>query len=174
MKTLKDGGLVRSFALAAALTAVWLCGCGDKQAEKEDRGKQGEPQMRRRPPGRIEAAEISSAAYLLARQHALWEAAGRSLRGEKPNLNLLRSIDMYLGGRTHRRLAKEYKGSDKEQVLDKLESLRKAYQANVLPQLELTSPSVRLKPGATLEKVRSAFEKVDAEYKSFRAMVPGE
>ena len=117
---------------------------------------------------------MSSGDYLLARQHAVWANARRSLQSAKPNLNLLRSIDLYLGGRTARRIAKEGDRPNKGKLLAALDDLDKAYRAGILSKVVLDKPQVKLKGGVKLDDVRRAFDKIDAAYKAFQAMAqPG-
>ena len=138
----------RNGRIAVLVAALALAGCGD------------------------EAEEISNLDYLLPRQHALWEKARRTLASEQPNLNLLRSLEMYLAVRTPRRLDREYDGANKEQVLAKLAELTRAYQAEVLSKLVLQNPQVTAKAGVTIEQIRAAFEGLEADYQAFKAMLP--
>ena len=72
-------------------------------------------------------------------------------------------------------MKKDYSGPNKEQAIAKLEAIRDGFQAEIMPKLVLDNPGqVTLKPGATLEQIRLAFDKLDEQYRDFQAMVPAE
>ena len=107
---------------------------------------------------------------LLARQHLLWRNARQTLAADKPNLMLLRSVEIYLCARTRSSVEAHYEGPDKEEILERLAALRQAYRAKVLSLVDPRSFAVRLKPGVTLERVRDAFMEVDKDYRQFEQL----
>ena len=117
-----------------------------------------------------EATEMSKADTLLADQHEVWEGARETLHSGQPNLEMLRSVSMYIGGRTLKRVKKDYTGANKEEVIAKLEELKKAYEEKVASKVTMRSPMLQLKPGVTLEDVRKAFDELDGEYRAFQAL----
>jgi len=140
-----------SIALTALLAATWahLPGCRD------------------------ETRRISSADYLLARQHKVWESAAKSLRSDRPNLNLLRSLDMRLDDTIRRMERKgDYTGADKDKVLAKLKEIRAAYKAQVASKLDFSPTDVALKSGVTLDQLREAFEGLQKDYQQLLALAP--
>ena len=117
--------------------------------------------------------EISTPEALLKRQHEIWAAARQSLRTDRPNLNLLRSLHKFLCYRTPRRVDKAYTGADKAEVLARLRTLGNAYIEGVYSKLDLTGGQVRLKRPVTVEQLRAAFDKLDPDYRAFQSMVDG-
>jgi len=117
--------------------------------------------------------EISTPEALLKRQHEIWTAARQSLRTDRPNLNLLRSLHRFLCYRTPRRVAKAYTGADKTALLAKLRTLGEAYRKEVYAKLDLSGGQARLKRSVTVEQLREAFDKLDPDYRAFQAMVAG-
>ena len=116
------------------------------------------------------AEDVSNSAYLLGLLQQSWNGAQRSLKSQNPDLDLLRAIHVLLSKRTPRRVRKDYTGANKQEVLAKLESLRDAYEARIVPKLNLRSPQVQLRSGATLEEVRKAFVELDPQYREIEAM----
>ena len=120
-----------------------------------------------------DAADISSANYLMRMQHQAWENARKSLATDEPNLTILHGIDVFLSQRTPRRLEKEYHGEDRQAILDKLADLSGKYARTIMTRLDVTRPEVRLRPGATLGQVRDAFKAVDVEYLQLQELAAG-
>ena len=133
-------------AILAACATLALAGCEDK------------------------AARLSSSEHLLARQHEVWRNARESLRSSEPNLMYLRSIHIFLRGRTRRRIEKDYTGPDKQEVLDALDALKADYEAKIMSRIDARSFQVTLRPGVTLGEIRAAFEKLDESYGELEAM----
>ena len=137
-------------ALYAAMLLPALAGCEDKRSR------------------------LSSSAYLLARQHETWNNTRRTLQDDQPNMGLFRSLHIFLRGRTRRRVAKDYTGPDKQQVLDQLDAVGALYQAEVLSLMDLSSPVPKLRGGVTVQQLREAFAKVDQEYRRLEAITAPE
>lgn len=136
--------------LVAVCMLSGLCGCADK------------------------AEQLSSSSHLLARQHEVWRRARESLASPSPNLMYLRSVHIFLRGRTRRAVEKDYARPNKEQVLAKLDALKAAYEAEIMSKVAPGSFEVRLRSGVALADVRAAFEKLDGPYRELEAMTAGE
>ena len=116
------------------------------------------------------AKKLSSSEHLLAKQHEAWRNARESLRSSNPNLMYLRSVHIFLRGRTRRRVEKDYTRPDKQEVLAALDALKATYEADIMSRIDARSFQVTLRPGVTLAEVREAFEKSDAQYRRLEAM----
>ena len=126
------------------------------------------------PGCRDETRRMSSADYLLVRQHRLWKRVGESLRSDRPNLNLLRALDVRLDDTLRRMQTKgDYTGPDKDKVLAMLRKIRAAYKAQVASKLDFSPPEVALRPGVTPEDVRRAFEGLQDDYRRLLTLAPG-
>jgi len=119
-----------------------------------------------------ETRKLLAADRTLATQHRIWRKTRQSLNSEKPNLNLIRSVAIYLCKRTRGRVAKNYAGPDKQEVLARLDALKAAYEAKVLSLIDRRSYEVVLKPGVTSRQVRDAFMEIDRDYRALEAMTP--
>ena len=137
---------MRTPMVLVVAAALVLCGCRDK------------------------ARQLSSAEHILAKQHEVWHNARESIRSAQPNLDYIRSVHIFLRGRTRRRVEKEYTGPNKQDILAQLDALKAAYETHVLSKIVAESYAVRLKPGVTLEDVRGAFDKLDEQYRRFQAL----
>ncbi|KPK86662.1 MAG: hypothetical protein AMJ81_00665 [Phycisphaerae bacterium SM23_33] len=113
---------------------------------------------------------ISNSDYLLGLQHKAWKNARESFQSGQPQLGELRTIQRLLCVRTPRRIKKDYQGSNKQQVLDKVNSIARKYQAEVASKLDMAGNVVRLAPGVKVEQVKEAFMKLDEEYRQLEAM----
>ncbi|KPK79406.1 MAG: hypothetical protein AMJ81_13290 [Phycisphaerae bacterium SM23_33] len=122
------------------------------------------------PGCRGKTTSISNSDYLLGLLGEAWNNARESLQSDQPNLDLLRSVHVLLTQRAPSRLPKDYQGSNKQQVLDKLKALGDAYTAEVASKMDFLSQRVRLKEGVKLEHVRAAFMKLDKDYRELEAM----
>lgn len=131
----------------AACAAVWVAGCGPR------------------------AEDVSNSEYLLGLLQAKWRAVRSDLPGDTPDLNVLRSIRDLLSGRVARRIRKDYSGANKQQVLVKLEALRRAYDMGISSRLDYREPLVRLRQGATLDQIRTAFTELDKQYQEIEQML---
>ncbi len=105
-----------------------------------------------------------------ARQHLLWRNARETLASDKPNLMLLRSVEIYLCARTLSAVDAHYEGPDKEEILKQLTSLREAYRGKVLSLVDPRSFAVRLKSNVTMGQLRDAFMEVDKDYRRFEQL----
>ena len=115
------------------------------------------------------AEDVSNSEYLLGLLQHSWNGARRSLNSQKPDLDPLRGVHWMLQ-RTPRRIQKDYEGSNKQEVLAKLKALREAYEAEVVPKLELRGAQVKLQSGVSLAEVRKAFMALDPQYRQIEAM----
>jgi len=120
-----------------------------------------------------DAADISSANYLMRMQHQAWANARASLATDKPNLTILHGIEVFLSQRTPRRLEKEYQGEDRQAILDALAALSEKYGKTIMPKLDVTRQEVQLRPGATIQQVREAFKALDADYVKLQELAAG-
>ena len=135
--------MIWTSAVAAALAAG---GCGDK------------------------AKSVSDSTYVLGLLREAWPSARESLNSDSPELGKLHSLKIILVERVPRRVEKDYTGSDRQQVLEKVKSLAQGYDSQVWSKLEVVGSQVRLKGDATLEQVREAFMKLDPQYRELEAM----
>ena len=117
--------------------------------------------------------EISSSRHLLDHQHKLWARAEETLRSDSPNLEFFRALQPYINARTRRRVLKDYTASDRQQLLDKLDAVKEAYNARIVSLLDMGA-NVRLRGGVTMEQLREAFRAVDGEYRGLKAMTTPE
>ena len=118
------------------------------------------------------AEKISSADHLLSRQHKACADDLETLRSDQPNYNLVRAA----GGRfrrTLRRVEKDYTGSNKHEVIAKLNLLADRFDAEVAPKLTMASPEVRLQTGVTAEELRTAFESLQADFETLKDLTSG-
>jgi len=136
----------RVWALVALAAGLALAGCKDK------------------------IKELSSAKRLMARQHKAWNNAREAFKADQPNLEYIRVVNMFLTGRTKRRVKKEYRGADKAEIMAKLEALNAAYQERVISKVDVTGAKVVLRQGVTIAQLREAFNSLDEDYRAFEAM----
>jgi hypothetical protein len=116
------------------------------------------------------AAQMSSLKTVLANQHAVWDNLERTMKSDRPNLDLLASADMMFY-ETPGKIEAEYGGSNKAQVLAKLASIRKQFQDTVLPKVVFGPRGTVLAEGESLAELRPAVDKLLKEYREFKAMV---
>ena len=116
------------------------------------------------------AKDVSNSAYILGLLGEAWGTCRQACQDGNPNLEVFRSIHVLLNKRAPRRIQKDYGGSNKQELLDGLKALAAAYEASVVPKLDLTGQSVTLRPGATMEQVRTAFLALDEQYRQLEAM----
>ncbi|MHC4718179.1 MAG: hypothetical protein ACYS5V_14495 [Planctomycetota bacterium] len=141
---------MRANVAAGAVAAALMCmtiGCGDS------------------------AESVSNSEYLLGLLHESWVNARAGLKQEPPDLGPLRGIRIMLTRRAPRRIEKDYSGPNKQKVLTRLKALGNAYEVQIVPKLDLRYPKVELAPGATPAQVRSAFSKLDEEYRRIEALL---
>ncbi|OPX23988.1 MAG: hypothetical protein B1H04_03130 [Planctomycetales bacterium 4484_123] len=117
------------------------------------------------------AEDVSNSEYLLGLLHESWQNARKGLQSEQPDLGPLRAIHILLARRAPRRVQRDYHGPNKEEVLRRLHALRDAYEARIVPKLDLTQPEVRLQPGATVQEVKAAFMELDKAYRQIDALL---
>jgi hypothetical protein len=122
---------------------------------------------------RDKAAEVSSGKYLLERLDEFWNMARGELQSDRPNLHVFLTIREYLGYRVPRRLEKDYTGPDKGEVLAKARHVWDRFDREVFSRLSSDGGRLGLKPGVTIEGLRSAFAEVDREYQAFRGAASG-
>ena len=136
----------RVWALAALAAALALGGCKDKMKE------------------------LSSAKRLLARQHKAWNNAREAFKADQANLEYIRVVGMLLTGRTKRAVKKHYRGSDKAEIMERLDALSAAYKERVISKVDVTAPKVVLRRGVTIAQLREAFDSMDEDYRALEAM----
>ena len=113
---------------------------------------------------------VSDSEYMLGLLHEAWPSARESLNASDPQLGKLHSVYIILVQRLPRRVEKDYTRSDKAQVVAKVNSLAQGYDSQVWAKVEIVGSAVRLKAGFTVEQVREAFMKLDAQYRELEAM----
>lgn len=118
------------------------------------------------------AKSASSSKYLLDLLHQAWLNSRQALQAENPNLNPLGGVHRMLQ-RSTRRARKGYSGPNKEDVLARLAALQEAYEKQVASKLDLRSPVVQLRRGATVAEVKAAFMALDKDYRQIEAMIRG-
>jgi len=118
--------------------------------------------------------DISSAEYLLSRQHQAWRNARETLKTDSPNMQQLYALHQLLCRRTPRIIEKKYAGDDREAVLAKIRAIADRYEAEIAAKLTLTPREVVLAPGASLDDIRRVFEELDKDYRELEAMTSPE
>ena len=136
----------RVWALAALAACLALAGCKDK------------------------LKELSSAERLMSRQHKAWNNAREAFKADQPNLEYIRVVNMLLTGQTKRQVKKKYRGSDKAEIIQRLDALSAAFQKRVVPKIDVTAPKVVLREGVTMDQLREAFDSMDEDYLALEAM----
>ncbi|HET6428408.1 MAG TPA: hypothetical protein VFJ30_08365 [Phycisphaerae bacterium] len=139
---------ILSILVAAVLCSPWaLGGCG--------RGRK----------------KASNSEYVLGLLHESWVNARAGLQKDPPDLGPLRGIHVMLGTRAPRRVEKDYAGPNKQQLLERLITLRDAYEAQIVPKLNLQGMEVVLQPPATADEVRIAFAELDKQYRQIEDLL---
>ncbi len=114
---------------------------------------------------------VSDSKYLLGLLHESWTNARAGIDKNPPDLGPLRGINNMLARRVPRRIEKDYAGSNKAEVLAKITALRDAYTKRISSKLDLRSNVARLRRGAKLQDVRTAFWELDKQYKELEEML---
>ena len=117
--------------------------------------------------------KITSPAYMLDLLSKRWGEARQTLQSDRPNLGVFRTVNHLLRFRLPRRIKKSYSGDDKQQLLEKLRELGRAYNDQIQSRLDMRGNEVRLAPGATLEQLRQAFAELDEKYRQIESMTGG-
>ena len=119
------------------------------------------------------AEKITSPAYMLDLLSKRWAEARQTLQSDRPNLGVFRTVDHLLRFRLPRRIEKAYSGDDKQQLLERLRELGRAYADQIQSRLDMRGNEGRLAPGVTLEQFRHAFAGLDEQYRQLESMTGG-
>lgn len=120
------------------------------------------------------AEKITSPAYMLDLLSKRWAEARQTLQSDQPNLGVFRAVDHLLRFRLPRRIKKAYSGDDKQQLLERLRELGRAYRDQIQSRLDMRGNEVRLAPGVTLEQLRQAFAGLHEQYRQIESMTGGD
>ena len=120
------------------------------------------------------AHQRSNAAFLLDLQHQVWRGARETLASDQPDVRKVAVVYSLLADRTARRVRRDYNGGDKAEVLRRLADLAEAYRTGVMSKLNMTGAVPAFKAGVGVAELRSAFMKIDPDYRAFEAMAAGD
>jgi hypothetical protein len=133
-------------ALAGVLLAMVLVGCED-QADK-----------------------MSKYPYFLKTLQDRWPVARGSLASDKPNISfvgvLLKDMDGAVAA-----MDWNYNRPNRDEAIAKLKKVAADFRKDLEDKVDMTGPSIVLKPGATPKDVADATERAYTKYLEFQKMV---